>query len=175
MKIKYETLSILRFAPPALNVGVSFDISDAYHHLELHPTIQQFFTFQVGEYTYRCRGLPFGWSLSPYVFTKFMRPVIAALRSPSLMGPRLQYLRLYQLLSDLPVKLVSVFLDDILALLCSILEAEQFVQAAIELFQLLGLKYHPQKSTLRPTPRIVHLGFLLDIPKRMFVLTERQY
>ena len=42
-KIKFENISMLRFAPPGLKVGAKIDLSDAYHHLALHSTIRHYF------------------------------------------------------------------------------------------------------------------------------------
>jgi Reverse transcriptase (RNA-dependent DNA polymerase) len=39
-KLKYENLSLLRFAPKTVSRAISVDISDAFHHLRLHPDIQ---------------------------------------------------------------------------------------------------------------------------------------
>lgn len=74
---------MLRYAPSNITHGVSIDISDAYHHVELHPEIAKYFQFKVGDDFYQCCALPFGWRLSPFVFTKLMRPVISAIRNPS--------------------------------------------------------------------------------------------
>jgi hypothetical protein len=35
-KVKYESLATLQQAPRAVQVGISIDISDAYHHLAVH-------------------------------------------------------------------------------------------------------------------------------------------
>lgn len=39
--------------------------------------------FKIDGVFYECVGLPFGWNGSPAAFTKFLRPVLAAVRSPS--------------------------------------------------------------------------------------------
>ena len=64
-------------------MGGKVDLSDAYHHLRLHPDIQDFFLFTIMGEFFQCIALPFGWCLAPYAYTKFMRPVIAALRQPT--------------------------------------------------------------------------------------------
>ena len=42
-KIKFENLSLLKFAHKDLNWGAKMDLSDAYHHLCLHPSIRPYF------------------------------------------------------------------------------------------------------------------------------------
>ena len=81
-KIEFEDLSLLRFVPPTMKVGAKIDLSDAYHHLELHPSLQEYFQFTIDGIFYQCLAIPFGWNLAPYAFTKFTRPVITVLRNP---------------------------------------------------------------------------------------------
>ena len=83
-KIKFENLSLLRFASSSVRVGGKVDLSDAYHHLSLHPNLRRYFCFKIDNKFYRCVGVPFGWKLAPYAYTKFTRPIITALRSPGL-------------------------------------------------------------------------------------------
>ena len=60
---------------------VSFDLQDGYYHLAIKEEDRKYFTFCVNGECYRCVGLPFGWTASPRIFTKLMRPVVQALRS----------------------------------------------------------------------------------------------
>jgi hypothetical protein len=81
-KIKFENLSLLRFTNNQVAWGGKVDMSDAYHHLALHPSLRKFFQFQIdGEY-FICIGIPFGWKLAPWIFTKFTRPVGSIFRFP---------------------------------------------------------------------------------------------
>lgn len=47
-KIKFENLGMLRFAQPGLRFGAKVDLSDAYHHIRLHPHLSPFFQFTIG-------------------------------------------------------------------------------------------------------------------------------
>ena len=80
--VKFETLQLLHFASQGLNVGISLDLSDAYHYLCIADPIGHLFTFKLDGVCYRHVGLPMGWLLSPMIFAKFMRPVISFLRCP---------------------------------------------------------------------------------------------
>ena len=83
-KVKFENLAMLRFAHTDLTYGAKVDLSDAYHHIALHPSIRKFFQFQIDGEFFECVAIPFGWSLAPYVFTKFTRPILTAMRYPHL-------------------------------------------------------------------------------------------
>ena len=82
LKIKFENLSLLKFANKDLEWGAKMDLSDAYHHLCLHPSLRPYFQFSVAGEFFEVIAVPFGWNLAPYVFTKFTRPVLTALRYP---------------------------------------------------------------------------------------------
>ena len=80
--MKFETLQLLCFAPQGLNVGISLDLSDAYHRLRIADSIGYLFTFEIDGVCHCHIGLPMGWLLSRLIFTTFMRPVISFLRCP---------------------------------------------------------------------------------------------
>ena len=84
-KVSYETLFQLSDAPRQTVAAASVDLSSGYHHLGLHPELQQYMCFQMEGKYYCSVALPFGWSLAPAFFTKFMQPVVAALRAPVLL------------------------------------------------------------------------------------------
>jgi hypothetical protein len=109
MSVKYETLSLLRFVPFDVCMGLSLDLTDGYHHFCLHPAIRPYFNFSFDNKYYECICLPFGWSCSPAVFTRMLRPVVALLRLPKLAA---------QTFSGLYSGLVaSIYLDDLLVLI----------------------------------------------------------
>ena len=81
--VKFENLGVLRYSPRACTHAISIDISDAYHHLEIAPPLQQYFQFMVDGELFVCRGLPFGWAPAPGVFTKFARNLLEAVRNPA--------------------------------------------------------------------------------------------
>ena len=71
-KVSYETLSWLSDAPRQTVAAASVDLSSGYHHLLLHPELQQYMCFQMEGKYYRSVALPFGWRLALAFFTKFM-------------------------------------------------------------------------------------------------------
>ena len=173
--IKFETLSLLRFAPTGLQVGISLDLSDAYHHLRLADSIGHLFTFEVGGVLYQHVGLPMGWLLSPMVFTKFLRPVIAFLRCPSLLHAEFRWLPIYPVLCALGPAFVSMYLDDLLALLSCARDAVALASGLFDLFHRLGITCHRSKSQPDPVSCLKHLGFDVDVPGRRLLLCSRQY
>jgi hypothetical protein len=81
--VSFESLAELKACPETVKFGISIDVADAYHHLKLDNSIGKYFQFRINDKFYQCVGLPFGWNGSPAAFTKFLRPVLAAIRSPS--------------------------------------------------------------------------------------------
>ncbi|KAA6380259.1 MAG: putative reverse transcriptase [Streblomastix strix] len=57
------------------------DIKDAFHHLHIQPNLQQFLGFQFKNKSYTYLGLPFGWNLSPFFFSKTLAIAIRAIRT----------------------------------------------------------------------------------------------
>lgn len=42
-KVKFENLSVLKYCSQSVTHAFSIDISDAYHHLRIHPDLQEYF------------------------------------------------------------------------------------------------------------------------------------
>jgi hypothetical protein len=47
--------------------AISFD---GFHAIPIHPDDRECFTFSIGGKVFQFAALPFGWTLSPFVFTK---------------------------------------------------------------------------------------------------------
>jgi len=64
----------------------SLDLTDAYHHIGVHESDVDYFTFAVeteaGVEYFSTPALNFGWTLSPWVFTQVLRDVVRYLRNP---------------------------------------------------------------------------------------------
>ena len=89
---RFESLQVLRRLAQRGDWMWSIDLSDAYHHLGIHESDQQYFTFgletDAGVEYFSCSALNFGWTMSPWYFTMLTRPVVGYLRSPELAGQR---------------------------------------------------------------------------------------
>lgn len=42
-KVKFEDLRVLQNAALSVQFGISVDVSDAYHHLRIHASLEQYF------------------------------------------------------------------------------------------------------------------------------------
>ena len=73
--VKYEDLRDLALVIRPGDHLISFDIKDGYHHLSLTRSAQGYLCFRVMGRFFLPVTMPFGWSLAPYYFVKFMRPV----------------------------------------------------------------------------------------------------
>lgn len=161
---------------------VSIDITDAYHHLSIHEDDQKYFTFALGlspgEVVYlSSSALNFGWSWSPLVFTKLMRPVTAALRNPLAAVPlRFGQRRETPAPAVAPgVKTLS-WLDDFLQIMpMTKEEATAATARLVSTFTGLGFAIAYEKSTLEPTTFMEeHLGFAIDTERGLFLLTPKR-
>jgi len=134
---------------------VSWDVKDAIYHVRILPAHRTFFRFVVAGVVYKPRVLPFGMKLSPWVWTKVMRPVVAALR---LQGYR-----------------VSAYVDEFASKgrgphPSTAAAATAGRRDILELFRRLGLLVHPTKGEAFGTTRLPLLGFLIDTTRQVVVL-----
>eukprot|EP00667_Euglena_gracilis_P015354 EG_transcript_15985 len=57
--------------------GMTLDIKNFFHHLQIHPKLQRWMRFQVGNRGFQIQALPFGWALSPWWAQKLTKPIRA--------------------------------------------------------------------------------------------------
>ena len=79
-KLQYEALHVLRTAPHSAVAAFSLDLTDGSFHLEIAAPLKPYFRFRVNDVTWQIHGMPFGWNCAPFIFTKFMTSVAAAIR-----------------------------------------------------------------------------------------------
>ena len=53
--------------------ATSIDLSDAYHHIPIHPESRRYLCFQVGKVCYKYLVLPFGLMFGPWFFTEVVK------------------------------------------------------------------------------------------------------
>jgi len=83
LSCRYETLKVLRDVLETNDYMFSLDISDGFHCVPIAERDRKFLTFNIeGVGLIQCAALPFGLTCSPYVFTKCMRVLVEAVRSP---------------------------------------------------------------------------------------------
>ena len=65
-------------------LGVSIDLTDAYLHIPIHPQSRKSLRFMFESQVFQFTTLPFGMSLSPWIFTKLMDVIVAHLHQSAL-------------------------------------------------------------------------------------------
>lgn len=120
----------------------SIDVEDAYLLVPVVNTCRKLVIFRFKGQLYQFTCLPFGLSISPYIFTKIVKPVVNKLRSRGLRS--------------------VVYLDNFLCI-GDILEAcEANVKYTISFTESLGFIINYSKSQIIPSRRCKYHGFILD-------------
>lgn len=145
---RYETAGALANLLEKEDWMFSLDLKSGYYHVPIHPTSRRFATIQEGGKTYQFTELMFGLKPACLVFTKFMRPVVAHLRSRGLR--------------------VHPYLDDFLIAHESkevLMRERDYVE---QLFESLGLTRNKAKGHWDLTQRLEHLGYTVDTVQGFF-------
>ena len=131
----------------------SIDLKDAYFSVPVAKDAYTFlgFSFEGIIYCFTC--LCFGLSSAPRAFTKMLKPV-------------LNFLRLAFCI------LISAYLDDMLLQAESAEKVFLHVQIAILVLSCLGYEVNFIKSSLVPSTRLEHLGFIFDTVKMTIEVPE---
>ena len=151
---KMENLPVLL---PLVKKGcfmTSLDLRDAYYTLPVHEDFRKYLRFtwrsQLFEFTCLC----FGLSPAPYIFTKVMKPVFSELRRK---GIKCTY-----------------YIDDSLYFGSTLALAEHNTKHAKTLLESLGFVVNTEKSVMKPSTRIQHLGFIIDSVEMKVFLPEEK-
>jgi hypothetical protein len=192
---KYETLRTLQRLARRGDWALSFDIQDGYHAIGVRRDHRRYMTFALppadGDPTgepryYRCAALPFGWLMSPYVFTKVMRVMVRMLRSPtapslarlrrSAASGRALVLRLARSHGTSAARGLRVlpYVDDFLVICSSRREALVARDRCEHVMDFLGITRHPDKGEWEPTQRLEHLGLEIDFHRGLFLIPPRK-
>ncbi|XP_077395323.1 uncharacterized protein LOC144031774 [Festucalex cinctus] len=120
----------------------SIDLKDAYFHVPIAPRHRRFLRFAYKGRHWQFRVLPFGLSLAPRVFTRFVRAALAPLQSVGMK--------------------VLPYLDD--WLLCAPSRAQVIRDTSDLLSHVarLGIRVNLPKSSLVPSQRTDFIGVTLD-------------
>lgn len=156
---RYESLASFVRQLSAGDHMVSWDISDAFHHILLDPADSARLAFAVDGVLYFPLSLPFGLKLAPWALTKVLRPVLAHLRS-----------RGFALIGCM---------DDFASVATggrpgSKAAATSARRRAISLFRRLGIQVHPSKGAATGTTSLDLLGFRIDTVRRLLLLPPRR-
>ena len=120
----------------------SVDLSDAYLHVPLAPTIRKYFRFVVRGQVLQFKVLPFGLCTAPREFTKILQPVLQDLRSK---GVR-----------------VHAYLDDWAIRASSKQQSHASTSMTVNSLEELGWLINYPKSELEPRQEFVFVGLRFD-------------
>ena len=140
-KVRYEDLSLLPDTVKRHDLYASIDLKDGFNQIPIKPEFRKYFGFKWNSVFYQWNVLNFGCSISPYLFTKILRPVV-------------QYLR------ESGVRCL-LYVDDFLICGSKTLVKEN-VQFSVDTLEDLGFKVNFQKSNLDPANSIEYLGLLIE-------------
>ncbi|XP_057337594.1 uncharacterized protein LOC130675769 [Microplitis mediator] len=130
----------------------SIDLKDAYLLVPVAESSRKYlrFIFQGQIYQFTC--LPFGLSISPYIFTKLMKPIVNFLREKGF--------------------LLAIYLDDIIFIAKSYNICREKVLWARNFLQKLGFVINDEKSSLVPAQKCKFLGFIVNSVDCTIELTD---
>jgi len=151
---KMEGLNTVNHTVRAGDWFVKLDLQDAYLTVPIFKEHQQYLHFSWKMINYHFTCLPFGLSSAPWAFTKLMRPIVAYLRKAG-------------------IRLV-IYLDDILIMAQSKLEAISAVETVRFTLESLGFIINESKSICDPTQTIEFLGIMINSLTLAFSLPIRK-
>lgn len=141
-RFKLESLSTAINAVTPNSWFTKTDLRSGYSHILVNETFRTYLGFSWRDQHYVYKVLPFGLSVSPWIFTKLLKPAIRLLRSRG-------------------VK-ICAYVDDILVVAESKELCQRHTCMLRNLLDKLGWLVRPDKSSPEPTQSIEFLGFKLD-------------
>lgn len=120
----------------------SIDIRNCFHHIPVHPMYRDYLGFMFDGKFYRWCVTPFGLNVSPFYCNKFLRPIIAYLRS--ILNIRVQ-----------------VYVDDFICLSKST-SVTDHTDSILQVLADCGWLVNWEKSCLSPATTIVYIGFEIN-------------
>jgi hypothetical protein len=161
-KFRMDTLADLA---PQLRPGDSLikaDVQDAYYHLRLRRCDRDKLLFRIAGRFFRPLALNCGLSAAPWLFTKFLRPVIQELRR--------QGHRIISYLDDISGAPRTECVDTP----ASQADAERAGREIQSLFADLGLKLHPTKTDFSGKHALELLGIVVDTRRQLYLLSPEK-
>jgi hypothetical protein len=155
-KFKMDTLSLLSSLANKGDRMFAIDLAHGYHQVQMSEEAQEYLGFEWEGQFYVFTALPFGLASAPWCFTKVMLEVLRVLRSKG-------------------IKVIG-FLDDFLTIVPrDSARAATIRDVVLNTFKAAGLTINFEKSTLDFTPRLEHLGFVVDLDLGRFEVPPRRW
>lgn len=111
--------------------GATVDISKAYFHLKLADQAKRWCGVEVAGRTFRYRAIPFGWSLSPWIFCTFTKHIVQRWRK----------------MTRFRGAIVVVFYDDFMVLAPTKAQAEELLEFMRQDLRRFGFWINDDKSS----------------------------
>ena len=131
----------------------SIDLKNAFHTIPMNAEFTKFLKFQIDDKTYRYLVLPMGFTDSPRLFCKILKPVLVFLRKQLLLS--------------------SLYIDDFYLQGNSYEECAKNVNITLQTLKNLGFEISG-KSMLKPQTELQHLGFVLNSEHMTVSLSENK-
>ena len=139
---KMEHIEVLQEMVQPGMYATSLDISDAFFHVPLNRRHWKYMTFRCQEKYYMFTCLPMGCKISPYVFAKITRVLLAHCRARGI--------------------LLLFYIDDIVILAATCEVCTKHTEYVKNLLIQAGFIINFKKSNFIPSQQFEALGFLLD-------------
>ena len=150
-----ETVEKIRKCVSTDMFATSIDLTDAYHHIPIHPNFHNFLSFQVADRKFKYIALPFGLSPAPQIFTEVMTP-LKIYAKEKFGGNILQYMDDWLIIDN---------------------DRDKVLQVSIKLIHLLidhGMLVNLGKSHLTPSQTLTHLGVTWNFKDATIACPEKQ-
>ncbi|XP_076548552.1 uncharacterized protein LOC117600481 isoform X1 [Osmia lignaria lignaria] len=118
----------------------TLDLQDAYYLVPIHVSSRKYLRFKFLGRVYQFTCLPFGLNLSPFIFTKLLKPVASMLRSRGFKS--------------------VIYLDDFLCIGENYESCEKNIIETCKLLESLGFLINERKSCRTPALRCKFLGVI---------------
>ena len=123
--------------------GLTLDLADWFHHLELHPSMKRWSRIMVGDQAYQLVGMPFGWASSPWWAQKMAKPIQGWLHQQGILH--------------------CWYVDDILILGQTKEDTETKATRLVKLLTSLGVRINQTKSMSEARQCVTYLGHQVDL------------
>ena len=150
-----ETVEKIRKCVSTDMFATSIDLTDAYHHIPIHPNFHNFLSFQVADRKFKYIALPFGLSPAPQIFTEVMTP-LKIYAKENFGGNIFQYIDDWLIIDN---------------------DRDKVLQVSIKLIHLLidhGMLVNLGKSHLTPSQTLTHLGVTWNFKDATIACPEKQ-
>ena len=130
------------------------DVTDAYYPVPVSTVVQKYLMFQYKEIRHKYACLPDGFSPTPRISTKLMKPLLLSLRKKG-----------HQVMN---------YLDDFFLVGYTFEKCKDAVFDTCDLLIKLGFSVHPEKSQFILVQKIKYLGFNISITVSLTGLNQQK-